>query len=398
MMRVMPPHRSAMRLLLPLAVVSAFVVACDRAPAPRPQPTSSPAATATVVASTPAPSTPSASSAAGTATQRTSVTPGTSTPRVGIKPLDPFVNRDGAAHYSGFSIELWDEVARRNGWATSYQWYDTLPALLDDVTASKIDVAIAGISITREREARLDFTYPMFNAGLQVLAAQRSDQSLLDRLGTFVSPTLGLYLVGLIAVMFLAGNVVWLFQRQHRYFAGVGHGMFKAAAIGLVGEPEHPISRAVSVVWIVLGICFVSMFTATLTTELTVQQITGNIRGVSDLVGKQVVTVKGSTAAAYLTERRIDFDGVDTVEEAFARLDGAEADAMVFDAPVLQHHVQVTGSDRLALVGNVFQREDYGIALPAGSALRKSINATLLEMRADGSYDRLYEHYFGRVR
>ena len=49
------------------------------------------------------------------------MTPGTSTPRVGIKPLDPFVNRDGAAHYSGFSIELWDEVARRNGWATSYQ-------------------------------------------------------------------------------------------------------------------------------------------------------------------------------------------------------------------------------------------------------------------------------------
>ncbi len=110
-----------MRLLLPLAVVSAFFVACDRAPAPRLQPTSSPAATATVVASTPTPSTPSAPSAAGTATQRTSVTPGTSTPRVGIKPLDPFVNRDGAAHYSGFSIELWDEVARRNGWATSYQ-------------------------------------------------------------------------------------------------------------------------------------------------------------------------------------------------------------------------------------------------------------------------------------
>ena len=177
--------------------------------------------------------------------------------------------------------------------------------------------------------------------------------------------------------------------------------MFKAATIGLVGEvgePEHPISRAVSVVWIVLGICFVSLFTASLTTELTVQQVTGGIRGVGDLVGKRVVTIKGSTSAVYLTTRKIDFDEVDTAEAAFARLEDGDADARVFDAPVLQHHVQAADSDRLTLVGSVFQREDYGIALPAGSALRKSINATLLEMCADGSYDRLYEHYFGRVR
>lgn len=40
--------------------------------------------------------------------------------RVGIKPLDPFVMRSTANKYSGFSIELWDEIARRNGWTTQY--------------------------------------------------------------------------------------------------------------------------------------------------------------------------------------------------------------------------------------------------------------------------------------
>ncbi len=320
--------------------------------------------------------------------------------KVGIKPLDPFVIKTGE-HYSGFSIELWDEVARRNGWTTSYIWHDTLPPLLDAVVASKLDVGIAGISITRDREAKLDFSYPMFNAGLQVIAARRADPSILSRMMSVMTAGLGLYLLGLILVIFIAGNVVWLFQRQHRYLAGVGHGMFKAAAIGLVGEvgePEHPISRAVSVIWIILGICFVSMFTASLTTELTVQQITGGINGVSDLAGKRVVTVGGSTAAAYLAEHRIDFEPVDTAEDGFARLEGGKAEAMVFDAPVLQHYVQATGSDRLVLAGSVFQREDYGIALPSGSPLRKAVNATLLEMRADGSYDRIFEHYFGRPR
>lgn len=318
--------------------------------------------------------------------------------RVGIKPLDPFVVRS-RSRYSGFSIELWDEIARRNGWATSYGWYDTLPPLLDDVSASRIEVGIAGISITQERDARLDFSHPMFNAGLQVLALQRGDQSWSQRLASLASS--GWYLLALLLVIFIADNVVWFFERQHRYVGGVGHGMFRAAAVGLVGdlgEPRHAVGRAASVVWVILGICFVAAFTASLTTELTVQQITGSIRGVNDLRGKRVVTVRSSTAAQYLTDRRIDFDGVDTVEDAFARLDQGDADAMVFDAPVLQHHVQVGGADQLALVGSVFQREDYGIALPPGSSLRKSINATLLEMRTDGAYDRIYEHYFGKTR
>jgi len=142
----------------------------------------------------------------------------------------------------------------------------------------------------------------------------------------------------------------------------------------------------------------VSMFTASLTTELTVQQITGGITGIRDLPGKRVVTVEGSTAARFLADRRISFDGLPTAEAAFARLDAGDADAMVFDAPVLQHHLQVTGADHLILVGNVFQREDYGIAMPTGSALRKAVNESLLEMRVDGTYDRLHDYYFGTAR
>ncbi len=323
--------------------------------------------------------------------------------RVAIKPLEPFVARTDA-RYTGFSIELWDEIARRNRWTTSYVWYDTLPPMLDDVAAGKADVGIAGISITRERETRLDFSHPMFNAGLQILAAQHRDQPWYSHLASLFSPTAGLYLLGLVLVIFIAGTVVWLFQRQHRYARGVGHGMFRAAAVGLVGEvgevgeQDRPLSQFASVLWVIVGIGFVSMFTASLTTELTVQQITGGITSVGDLVNKRVVTVGGSTSARFLAERRIAYEGVDTADEAFDRLERGDADAMVFDAPVLQHHVQRNDADRLMLVGSVFQREDYGIAMPTGSPLRKAVNETLLEMRADGSYDRIYEYYFGRTR
>lgn len=327
--------------------------------------------------------------------------PASTTLRVGIKPLDPFVVRGANNKYSGFSIELWDEIARRNGWTTRYTWFDTLPPLIDDVAASRLDVGIAGISITPEREEKLDFSYPMFNAGLQIVAPVRSDSSFLGRLGRLLSASIGLYLGALIVVLFVAGNVVWLFHRDRPYLSGLADGMFKAATIGLVGEvgePAHPVSRAAAVIWIILGICFVSTFTASLASDLTVEQISGNIRGVSDLVDKRVVTVNGSTAARYLTERKIEFTGVDTADDAFKQIEGGSVDAMVFDAPVLQHHIEVADNDRLMLVGNVFQREDYGIALPTGSPHRKAINTTLLEMQDDGSYERIREHYFGKTR
>ena len=72
-----------------------------------------------------------------------------------------------------------------------------------------------------------------------------------------------------------------------------------------------------------------------------------------------------------------------------------DGDAIVFDAPVLQHRAKVTDSSTEILVGGVFAREDYGIALPTGSPLRKKINTTLLDITADGTYQELYARYFG---
>ncbi len=67
----------------------------------------------------------------------------------------------------------------------------------------------------------------------------------------------------------------------------------------------------------------------------------------------------------------------------------------VFDPPVLQNHLKINPSTNETLVGGIFARENYGIALPAGSALRKKVNETLLDIIADGTYDDLYTKYSG---
>lgn len=326
-----------------------------------------------------------------------------STIKVGIKPLDPFVTRNGD-QYRGFSIDLWNEIARRNSWQTSYVWDGTLARLLTDVHTSTVDVGISGITITKDREQMLDFSYPMFSAGLEVMTTRRGGSSnWTSDVTSFVIAGVGRYLLALLAALIVAGHLIWLATRRRTrlgYLAGVGLAIYKAAGLGLVGDygvadPKRPLGRAAAVIWTIVGVSFVSLFTAALASQLTVQNIESKITGVQDLTGARVATVTGSSAAAYLTAHAITFTGVPTINDAYRQLDSGRIEAIVFDAPVLQNHIKLTRSSNETLAGGIFAHEDYGIALPIGSPLRKKINETLLDVTEDGTYDELYSKYFG---
>jgi ABC-type amino acid transport substrate-binding protein len=267
-----------------------------------------------------------------------------------------------------------------------------------------VDVGIAGITITKDREQVLDFSYPMFSAGLEVMTTRRgSSSNWTSELTSFIIAGVGRYLLALLAALIVAGHLVWLATRRRTqlgYLAGVGLGIYKAAGLGLVGdygvaEPKRPLGRAAAVMWTIVGVSFVSLFTAALASQLTVQNIESKITGVQDLSGATVATVTSSSAAGYLTAHAITFTGVPTINDAYRQLDSGRIDAIVFDAPVLQNHIKLTRSTNETLTGGIFARENYGIALPTGSALRKKINETLLGMTADGTYDELYSKYFG---
>ena len=136
---------------------------------------------------------------------------------------------------------------------------------------STVDVGISGITITKDREQALDFSYPMFSAGLEVMTTARGNSpTLTSELAGFLTAGLGRYLLALLAALIIAGHLVWLATRRRTqlgYLAGVGLGIYKAAGLGLVGdygvaEPKRPLGRAAAVVWTIVGVSFVSLFTA----------------------------------------------------------------------------------------------------------------------------------------
>jgi polar amino acid transport system substrate-binding protein len=323
---------------------------------------------------------------------------------VAIKPLTPFVIKSGSG-FEGYSIDLWNKVASKNGWQTEYKYFKTVKEVLAAVAAKQVDVGIAGISITKEREKVVDFSLPMFNSGLQVLVPMRPSFNPVSAFRSLFSPQLGFVALMIVSSILIAGHVMWLSMRHRSdypkgYIKGVTEGIWWAATTfpqNDLGEknPASVIGRLAGLFWIFTSVILLANFTASVTANLTVQQIQGSIRGINDLPGKRVLTVAGTTSEMYLAQNAIRFQTVPTIEEAILQLEAGRADAIVYDAPVLQYQATHAGNGTLAVVGDVFKPEYYGIAIPLGSPNRKAINETLTEMIGVGELTQIQQHWFG---
>ncbi|HVF09663.1 MAG TPA: transporter substrate-binding domain-containing protein [Abditibacteriaceae bacterium] len=320
----------------------------------------------------------------------------------------PFVFEENGK-LTGFSVDLWDTIAQRLNARFVMQAHPSMKSLLQAVQTKNADASIAAISITSEREAVIDFSQPMFESGLQILVRDQDGGSILPSLLSVVFTPALLQLLGIVLVIVLVpAHIIWFFERRHphgiienrAYFPGI----FKACwwAAGTLGAqademPKSTIGRFVAVVWMFSSIAFIAYFTAAITASLTVQQLHGDIRGPDDLAGKRVATTAGSTSAKYLRDRNIkplEFAGI---EGAYRALLKRQADAVVFDSPVLLHYAAHEGKGKVEIVGTVFRKENYGIAVPRHSALRKPINRALLSLQEDGTYQKLYDKWFSET-
>jgi polar amino acid transport system substrate-binding protein len=327
--------------------------------------------------------------------------------RVATRLVKPFVFEEGG-HLTGFSIELWQEISKQLGAKTQFIVKPSVKELLDATRSKEADLAIAAISITAERERDWDFSQPMFDAGLQILTPALSTRS--GIIAGIVSalfnsaflPILALVLVTVV----IAGHVVWFFERRRSsgllassaYFPGIFESCWWAAATLATQAdqmPKSPAARIVAVIWMFTAVVFIAYFTAAVTSSLTLQQLRGDIKGPEDLPGKRVASVRGSTSVEYLTRHHIEAKEFNTVEETSQALQQGDADAVVYDAPVLLYFASHEGKGKVQVVGSIFRKESYGILFPSDSRHRKPINEALLKLREDGTYDRLYAKWFG---
>jgi len=328
------------------------------------------------------------------------------------KPIAPFVMLEGDK-YTGFSIDLWDAIAKQLNIEYEFQNVETVGELIQTVHDKEADVGIAGISLTAKREEKVDFSHSFFRAGLQIMILDEyeSDPSLFSsmlNLGTTIfHPKQALALLILLMAFFVLGNIIWFLERHHnpnfspKYLRGVWDGFWWAAVtLTTVGygdkTPKRFAGQLFGFLVVLIGCVFFASFTAAITAKLTVQQLHHSIDGIADLIDKQVATVESSTAYDYL--QKLEFKKIveyEDIDQAYEALKNHHVEAIVYDAPVLQYYKSLEKKPITKLVGSIFKVENYAIAFPTGSQYKEKINQILLKLQENGEYDKIKKRWFG---
>lgn len=322
---------------------------------------------------------------------------------VGVASFPPNVmTADG--QLTGFDVELWSEIARE---AELEYEYEVMPfgELIKAVRAGEVDAALAGITINADREKGLDFSYAYMDSGLRVLARLDQEPTFRRLLEAALESGAAVALLYLVGFVFLSANLLWLAERgedavSDHYFPGILEAAWcMVATMTTVGygdiAPHKWLGRLVAFTVMVVGIGLFGVLVAEMSAGLTMEEMRSSIRRPEDLAGKDVATVAGSTsveAAGALHARTVEVEDVDAAVEALL---GRRVQAVVFDGPPLLYWLSNNPGEAVALLPQPLDKEAYGIAFPEGSELREPVNRSLLALRENGQYERLYEKWFG---
>lgn len=327
---------------------------------------------------------------------------------VGIKASPPFTIKDADGTWRGISVDLWRQIARENGW--EYELREMpLTNLLTALKAGEVDVAMAALTISAERERNMDFSHPYFTSGLGIATPRQASRGWLSALEPFVSWAFAKVVATLTVVLFIFGFLVWLFERKRNAeqfggttLDGLGSAFWwSAVTMTTVGygdkTPRTFWGRMVGLIWMFTAIIVISGFTAAITSSLTVSRLDGDVTGLQDLYRVRTGATEGSSGESYLKEHQIPVVSFPDMDAGLEALSKGRLEAFVYDAPLLRYAIQKRKLDDLTVIAVPSHKEYYGLAFPTESTLREPLNRLLLQKQESPKWKEILESYLGTM-
>jgi len=329
--------------------------------------------------------------------------------RVAVYNCPPFVINDND-QFSGISIFLWDKIAEQMGLDYSIEQYG-LKEVLEAITQGKADVAVSCLSITQEREKILDFSHSFYETNLAIAVKQHGFLQTLKNF--FYNKRLFIVLGIVVGVAALIGGILYLLEHDINdkiySMKNKGGKLMESFIAGLLFVTSGPIryyefktlsGRILAAFLAVGSTVMIASITALLASTFTLDQMRSEITGPQDLAKVKVGVIKTSTSFEYLQEQGINSRTFGDIQELLAALDDGRLDAVVSDEAVLKYKIKAAQAEgiyeRLSVLPFVFEKQNYGFALPDESPHLEMLNQALLFVRDTPEWKVENAKYFGK--
>uniref|UniRef100_H3CII8 Glutamate receptor n=1 Tax=Tetraodon nigroviridis TaxID=99883 RepID=H3CII8_TETNG len=337
-----------------------------------------------------------------------------------------YLDLQGNDQYEGFCVDMLRELADILKFSFKIKLVDdglygapepngSWTGMVGELINRKADLAVAGFTITSEREKVIDFSKPFMTLGISILYRVHLGRkpgyfSFLDPFSPAVWLFMLLAYLAVSCVLFLAARLSpyeWynphpcLRERrdilENQYTLGnslwfpVGGFMQQGSEI----MPRALSTRCVSGVWWAFTLIIISSYTANLAAFLTVQRMEAPIESPDDLADQtniQYGTIHGgSTMTFFMNSRYQTYQRmwtymyskqpsvfVKSTEEGIARVLNSRY-AFLMESTMNEYYRSLNCN--LTQIGGLLDTKGYGIGLPLGSPYRHEITLGILQLQ-----------------
>ncbi len=330
--------------------------------------------------------------------------------RVAVYDVPPYGYVDTDGSIVGVSVDLWRRIADENGWQFKFLPVADMEELLAGLEQGRYEAAIGAITITPERSARVDFSYPAHRSGVAV--ALHKEIGPLAALYSYADAVseLGVLILVLVVTMLLTGFAMWLIERRSHAVKedtetsvmSLRDGLYWAVVtMTTVGygdkTPKTPYGRFIAIWWMLGSVGLVSFISTSLVSRLTAERVeTRVVASNIDLSGKKLGAVAKSSGAEYLDQLRLPYTKFRNLPEALDSLVRGESAAVVNSVGALQYFISKKYDKQLKMPLGVLAPAYMAIALPEGSSYRRSIDRALIKIINEPEWRSLEDKFFTR--
>ncbi|KAF8013243.1 hypothetical protein BT93_I1180 [Corymbia citriodora subsp. variegata] len=278
--------------------------------------------------------------------------------------------------------------------------------LVNMVAADVFDAAVGDIAIVTNRTKIVDFTQPYIESGLVVVAPVRNMNS---SPWAFLRPFTPLMWAVTGVFFLIVGVVVWILEhRINDEFRGsprkqVMTILWFSFSTMFFAHRENTVStlgRMVLIIWLFVVLIINSSYTASLTSILTVQQLSSPIRGIDSLIisnspiGFQV----GSFAENYMVEElnipKSRLIKLGSPEEYASALETGRVAAVVDEQPYID--LFLSNHCKFSIRGQEFTKSGWGFAFPRDSPLAVDMSTALLTLSENGELQKIHNRWLSK--